>query len=110
MPQTNHNHHYPDDATKAKHLAFLLAQSVMPQEQKEAWVNLLPLMTSEQVDTLIEILEKEHHGYAVASERFLTDLKKLETNLRAQINKLKLTEQTAVESFIQQRLAQTKTN
>jgi len=106
MNKPNHNHHYPDDATKAKHLAFLLAQSVMPQEQKEAWVNLLPLMTPEQVATLIEILEKEHHGYSLASAQFLADLKKLETTLRTEINKLKLAEQKAVETFIQQRLAQ----
>lgn len=108
MNQSTHTHSYPDDAAKAKHLAFLLAQSVMPQEQKEAWINVLPVMLPEQVDTLICALEREHHGYVEASESLVNDLKRLESELQQQLNSLKAEELKAIETFIKKQLTQTK--
>lgn len=88
------------DAAKARRLAFLLTQSVMPQEQKEAWIHLLPIMDSEQVDTLMGILEREYKGYQSASQDFLQDLKKLESNLQQQITSLKHDEQQLIEAYV----------
>ncbi|MDD5749311.1 MAG: hypothetical protein PHO91_00790 [Patescibacteria group bacterium] len=45
---------------KGQKLAFFLSQSKMPQEQKEAWLALLPEMSLEQVEELLDILEAQH--------------------------------------------------
>ena len=45
---------------KGQRLAFFLSQSKMPQEQKEAWLALLPEMSLEQVEELLDILEAQH--------------------------------------------------
>lgn len=105
MKQTQ-NHNKENDATQAKRLAFLLAQSVMPQEQKEAWINLLPVMIPDQVNQLIALLEREHAGYVHSSQTFLDDLKKLEQSLAQEIQQLQLDERRQIEDFIQQRLQQ----
>lgn len=91
---------------KAKHLAFLLVQSVMPQEQKEGWINLLPLMSDQQVDALIEVLEQEHANYTQVSQDFLTDLKKLETTLSKKMQKLEASERELIDRFIHQKLSE----
>ena len=44
----------------AKKLAFLLYASTMPEDIKEAWINVLPEMTLEQIDKFIEILEAKY--------------------------------------------------
>lgn len=93
---------------QAQRLAFLLVQSVMPQEQKEAWMNVLPIMTPEQVDTLIALLEREHVGYVQASQSLLQDLKQLEGELVKKITQLKAEERTVIEAFIKQRIAASK--
>lgn len=106
MTNLSHSHQYPDDASKAQRLAFLLAQSVMSQEQKEAWINVLPLMTPEQADMLIALLEREHYGYVEVSQSLLEDLKRMETELQKKIDQLKTEERRVIEEFIKQRLAQ----
>lgn len=93
------------DAAKARRLAFLLTQSVMPQEQKEAWIHLLPIMDPEQVDTLMGILEREHKGYQAASKNFLQDLKNLEADLQKQITALKHEEQELIEAYVKKAIA-----
>lgn len=92
------------ESEKAKHLAFLLAQSVMSEEQKEAWINLLPMMVPEQVDVLIGILEREHQTYQAVSKDLLLDLKKLEESLRKEIYKLKDDEKKLIEAFIKKEI------
>ncbi len=46
---------------KFKHLMMLLNISSMPQDVKDSWVNLLPEMTLEQMNRLIQTLEQELH-------------------------------------------------
>lgn len=88
------------DAAKARRLAFLLTQSVMPQEQKEAWIHLLPIMDTQQVDTLMQILERENKSYQASSKNFLQDLKNLEADMQKQITSLKHEEQQLIETYI----------
>lgn len=94
------------DAKKAQRLAFLLAQSVMPQEQKEAWMNLLPVMLPEQVDQLMSILEKEHASYVESSKAFVHDLQQLEKSLEKEIATLKREERELVEAYLQKKIAE----
>lgn len=100
-PQLNEAEH-----KKAEHLAFLLAQSVMPQEQKEAWLNLLPIMLPEQVDQLMAVLEKEHQSYVASSKAFVRDLQTLESSLQKQITNLKTEERKLVEEFLQKKISE----
>ncbi len=94
----------PSDAAKARRLAFLLVQSVMPQEQKEAWMDLLPIMTPEQVDMLMSILEKEHQGYQESSKQLLEDLKNLEASFKQEVEKLKAEEKELIDAFIKKEI------
>ncbi len=98
----SNNPQQASDAAKARRLAFLLTQSVMPQEQKEAWIHLLPVMESSQVDVLMEILEKEHAGYIESSKTFLDDLKRLEGELTKQVESLKQEEKQLIEAYVKQ--------
>lgn len=41
-------------------LAVLLHNSTMPEDVKEAWIALLPEMTLEQIDRLLNILESKY--------------------------------------------------
>lgn len=91
---------------KAQKLAWLLVQSVMPQEQKEGWMNLLPLMTEQQVDVLIEVLEQEHASYKMASQDLMKDLKQLEESLAGTMQKLKAEERQLIDQFIHTKLAE----
>ncbi|HLD21482.1 MAG TPA: hypothetical protein VJB65_01120 [Patescibacteria group bacterium] len=90
---------------KAERLAFLLAQSAMPQEQKEGWINVLPIMDEQQVDTLIDLLEQEHAGYVESSKEFLEDVKQLEQSFAAKVTELKEEERKMIDAFIQSKLA-----
>lgn len=95
---------------KAKELAWLLAQSVMPQEQKEAWLNLLPLMTDEQVDQLVQVLKSEQASYQQASKDFFQDLQNFEHNFSETIQELKAADLKLIDRFIETKLAEVKLN
>ena len=45
---------------QTKKLAILLYQSTMPDEVKEAWVELLPQMSLEQIERLLNIVEAKY--------------------------------------------------
>ena len=72
----------------------------MPNEQKESWINLLPIMTQDQVDTLLQILQQEHDSYRQSGTQLMEDLKKLEGDLTTAIDKLKVAERQAIEDFV----------
>jgi len=95
-----------EDYKKAQRLAFLLAQSVMPQEQKEAWINLLPVMLPKQVDQLVGILEREHQSYVSSSKAFVSDLRTLESSLHRQISQLKQEEKTVIENYLHNKISE----
>lgn len=91
---------HTDDSAKAARLALLLAQSEMPQEQKEAWIHMLPVMLPEQVDGLVELLEQEHRGYVDAGAQLMKELKQLEGSVHEEVDALKTAERELIDRFI----------
>jgi len=60
MNQNNQNHNniiLDNLEAQAKKLGVLLVESDIPHEIKEAWLNLLPDMSLEQIDKLLHVLE-----------------------------------------------------
>lgn len=89
------------DNGRAKRLAQLLAQSVMPEEQKAAWIHLLPLMSMEQVSQLMQVLEQEIASYQAVSKSLITDLENLAKEMKQSLSQLKQKERQEIEQHIQ---------
>jgi hypothetical protein len=64
---------------KAKKLAYLLYHSTLPEDVRHAWFSLIPQMTMEQVDRLLNILEAKYLDEATIDidEELKDKLKKL---------------------------------
>ena len=71
---------------EGERLAFLLYASQMPDEAKQAWINMIPEMNPEQIQRLMGILEKEQEYYANADEEELMKDPELDSEL-TEINK-----------------------
>lgn len=97
----------PLDQATAERLARLLAQSVMPDEQKAAWLNLLPLMSVAQVQQLMQVLEREQASYQAVSADFFADLETLVKEMNTSLERLQAKERKEIERYVQQLL---KTN
>jgi len=92
------------DTQKAKRLALLLAQSVMLEEQKAAWLNVLPLMSEAQVNQLMGIMQHEQQSYQEVSKAFFQDLGQLNKDMTATLDQLAAKERQEIEQYIQQKL------
>lgn len=86
----------------AQHLAFLLAQSAMPQAQKEGWLNLLPVMSPTQVERLVTLLEQEQQSYQATAKQLLDDLDRLTDELQSAMQQLQMKERDEIDQFIKQ--------
>ena len=60
--QQNLNQQELEELAKAKgqRLAFLLSAANIDDEQKEAWLTLLPEMSLEQLEKLVDVLEAQY--------------------------------------------------
>lgn len=80
---------------KGQRLAFLLAAANIDDEQKEAWIALLPGMSLTQLEKLVDILEANYINQQTKNidEDFKRDL----TNMQAEYDKKEadLAEETA---------------
>ncbi len=94
----------PLDTKTAERLAWLLAQSVMPEEQKSAWLNLLPLMSVEQVQRLMQVLEQEQAAYQAVSASFFSDLDAVVKEMNTSLERLQAKERKEIERYIQKLL------
>ena len=94
----------PLDQTTAERLAWLLAQSVMPEEQKAAWLNLLPLMSVEQVQQLMQVLEQEQASYQEVSADFFADLDTVVKEMKMSLERLQAKERKEIEQYVQKLL------
>lgn len=94
----------PLDKTTAERLAWLLAQSVMPEEQKAAWLNLLPLMSVPQVQRLMQVLEQEQASYQAVSANFFADLDTVVKEMNSSLERLQSKERKEIERYIQKLL------
>ncbi|MCH7883447.1 hypothetical protein IIA95_03465 [Patescibacteria group bacterium] len=63
----------------AKKLAILLYNSTMPSDIKDAWIALLPKMSTEQIDQLFNILEAKYldGGTKDIDEKYRKELEKV---------------------------------
>ena len=94
----------PLDQTAAERLAWLLAQSVMPEEQKAAWLNLLPLMSVAQVQQLMQVLEREQASYQEVSADLFADLDTVAKEMRHSLERLQAKERKEIEQYVQKLL------
>ncbi len=92
------------DRSKAQRLAFLLAQSVMPEEQKTAWLNLLPLMSQDQISRFMSVLEQEHGSYQEVSKSLLGELEQVGSDMNQALDKLAAKERKEIEQYVQKLL------
>lgn len=92
------------DRSTAQRLAFLLAQSVMPEEQKAAWLNLLPLMSQDQISRFMSVLEQEHGSYQEVSKALLADLEQVGSEMNQTLDKLAAKERKEIEQYVQKLL------
>ncbi|MBI4407056.1 MAG: hypothetical protein HY565_00970 [Candidatus Kerfeldbacteria bacterium] len=92
------------DRSQAQRLAFLLAQSVMPEEQKVAWLNLLPLMSQDQISRFMSVLEQEHGSYQEVSKALLADLEQTGSEMNQALDRLAAKERQEIEQYVQKLL------
>jgi hypothetical protein len=95
---------FPLDRAAAQRLAWLLAQSVMPEEQKAAWLNLLPILSVDQVQRLMQVLEQEQASYQTVSADLFADLDTLASEMQSSLDRLQAKERQAIERYVQQLL------
>ena len=69
----------PDDVLKTHgDLIALVRQSEsMNDEERQYWINILPIMTPEQVQNLRDILENERKQLAAIDAKYQTEIEKL---------------------------------
>ncbi|MDP2812074.1 MAG: hypothetical protein Q8O32_00050 [bacterium] len=80
--QQNLNQQELEGLAKAKgqRLAFLLSAANIDDEQKEAWLTLLPEMSLEQLEKLVDVLEAQYMNQQ--SKNIDEDFKKDLTNIK----------------------------
>ena len=69
----------PEDVLK-KHgdlIALIKQSESMNDEERQYWINILPTMTSEQVQNLRDILENERKQLAAIDAKYQTEIEKL---------------------------------
>jgi hypothetical protein len=66
---------------RGERLAFLLASLNIDEQQKQAWLTLLPEMSLDQLDRLLNILEAKYldQNSQGADQEFKKDLEKIQT-------------------------------
>lgn len=65
------------DDLKAKYpdlIALILASESMNNEERQYWVNILPIMTPDQVQNLRDILQNEKDQLAAIDKKYSTEL------------------------------------
>ena len=70
---------------QGKKLAFLLAASKMNEEQQQQWIAILPKMSLEQIDRLVDILENQFcaEGFSKLDNRLEKELLKIKDSTSA---------------------------
>jgi len=65
----------PDDVQKQfpELLALIKASESMNDEERQYWINILPIMTPDQVQSLREILDNEKKQLAAIDEKYRAD-------------------------------------
>jgi hypothetical protein len=71
----------PDELQKKfpKLIALILGSESMNDEERQYWINILPVMTPEQQDNLQQILENEKNQLAAIDAKYEKEMKKLGT-------------------------------
>jgi hypothetical protein len=57
-------------------LELILASESMNDEERQYWIDILPVMTAEQIDQLKDILQNEHDQLAAIDAKYADELQK----------------------------------
>lgn len=59
-------------------IELIKASESMNDEERRYWINILPIMTPEQIGNLREILQNEKEQLAAIDEKYATEMRKVE--------------------------------